>query len=47
MKSLNIKQNYRFIQDNISKLWGFDGQNIGVQAVLGKFLYTQIIKFNN
>ena len=28
---------YRFIQDNISKLWGPDGQNIGVRAVLGKW----------
>jgi len=27
---------YRFIQDNISKLWGPDGQNIGVRAVIGK-----------
>ena len=28
---------YRFIQDNISKLWSPDGQNIGVRAVLGKW----------
>lgn len=28
---------YRFIQENISKLWGPDRQNIGVQAVLGKW----------
>jgi hypothetical protein len=28
---------YRFIQDSISKLWGPDGQNIGVRAVLGKW----------
>ncbi len=27
---------YRFIQDNISNLWGPDGQNIGVRAVIGK-----------
>ncbi len=27
---------YRFIQDNISKEWGLNGQNIGVRAVLGK-----------
>jgi len=27
---------YRFIQDNISKLWSPDGQNIGVRAVIGK-----------
>ena len=28
---------YRFIQDNISKYWGPDGQNIGVRAVIGKW----------
>jgi len=28
---------YRFIQDNISNLWGPKGQNIGVRAVLGKW----------
>lgn len=28
---------YRFIQDNISKSWGPNGQNIGVRAVLGKW----------
>lgn len=28
---------YRFIQDNISKFWGPNGQNIGVRAVLGKW----------
>ena len=28
---------YHFIQDNISKYWGSDGQNIGVRAVLGKW----------
>ncbi len=28
---------YRFIQDNISKCWGPNGQNIGVGAVLGKW----------
>ncbi|MHA2006305.1 MAG: alpha/beta fold hydrolase [Promethearchaeota archaeon] len=28
---------YRFIQDNITKCWGPNGQNIGVQAVLGKW----------
>ncbi|MBY9021192.1 MAG: alpha/beta fold hydrolase [Candidatus Lokiarchaeota archaeon] len=27
---------YRFIQDSISKLWGPEGQNIGVRAVIGK-----------
>lgn len=27
---------YRFIQDNISKVWGPKGQNIGVRAVIGK-----------
>lgn len=27
---------YRFIQDNISKHWGPNGQNIGVRAVIGK-----------
>jgi pimeloyl-ACP methyl ester carboxylesterase len=27
---------YRFIQNNISKLWGPDGQNIGVRAIIGK-----------
>ncbi len=27
---------YRFIQDKISNLWGPDGQNIGVRAVIGK-----------
>jgi len=27
---------YRFIQDNISKLWSPDGQDIGVRAVIGK-----------
>jgi hypothetical protein len=26
---------YRFLQKNISKLWGPSGQNIGVRAVLG------------
>ena len=28
---------YRFIQDNISKYWGPNEQNIGVRAVLGKW----------
>jgi len=28
---------YRFIQDNISNYWGPNGQNIGVNAVLGKW----------
>ncbi|KKL28406.1 hypothetical protein LCGC14_2375460 [marine sediment metagenome] len=28
---------YRFIQDNIRKNWGPNGQNIGVRAVLGKW----------
>ena len=28
---------YRFIQDNVSKFWGPDGQNIGVCAVLGRW----------
>jgi len=28
---------YHFIQENISKLWGPNGQNIGVRAVLGKW----------
>jgi pimeloyl-ACP methyl ester carboxylesterase len=28
---------YHFIQENISKLWGPNGQNIGVQAVLGRW----------
>jgi pimeloyl-ACP methyl ester carboxylesterase len=28
---------YRFIQDNIGKSWGPDGQNIGVRAVIGKW----------
>ena len=27
---------YRFIQENISKNWGVNGQNIGVRAVLGR-----------
>jgi len=25
----------RFIQDNINKIWGLNGQNIGVRAILG------------
>ncbi len=28
---------YRSIQNNIAKLWGPDGQNIGVRAVIGKW----------
>ena len=28
---------YRFIQENIGKLWGSNGQNIGVRAVCGKW----------
>ena len=28
---------YRFIQDNIRKVWGPNGQNIGVRAVCGKW----------
>ncbi|MFX1279403.1 MAG: alpha/beta fold hydrolase [Promethearchaeota archaeon] len=28
---------YHFIQENISKLWGPSGQNIGVRAVIGKW----------
>ncbi|MFX1530333.1 MAG: alpha/beta fold hydrolase [Promethearchaeota archaeon] len=28
---------YRFIQNNIGKYWGPDGQNIGVRAVIGKW----------
>ena len=28
---------YQFIQENITKRWGPDGQNIGVRAVLGKW----------
>ncbi len=28
---------YQFIQENITKLWGPDGQNIDVRAVLGKW----------
>ena len=28
---------YHFIQENISKLWGPNGQNIGVRAVLGRW----------
>ena len=28
---------YRFIQDNIGKLWGSDGHNINVRAVLGRW----------
>jgi pimeloyl-ACP methyl ester carboxylesterase len=28
---------YTFIQDNISKYWGLNGQNIGVRAIFGKW----------
>jgi pimeloyl-ACP methyl ester carboxylesterase len=28
---------YRFIQDNIANIWGPNGQNIGVRAVIGKW----------
>lgn len=28
---------YRFMQDNIKRLWGPDGQNIGVRALIGRW----------
>ncbi|MFX1596865.1 MAG: hypothetical protein ACFFBK_12475, partial [Promethearchaeota archaeon] len=28
---------YRFIQDNISDIWGPNGQSIGIRAILGKW----------
>ncbi|GAG87836.1 unnamed protein product, partial [marine sediment metagenome] len=35
---------YHFIQDNIGKLWGPDGHNIGVQAVTSIYGQTHIEK---